>query len=213
MELIDLKAVTRQGKGKCPAREMRRNNSVPAILYGATTEPLMISVKNQDLEKVIRENGSTGVFLNLMVDGNSETAHTVLLKEVQMDVFNLKYLHIDLQEIDLDKKIQVSVPVEAVGESVGVKEGGLLQLIRRELDILCRPADMPDTAAIDISKLEIGDSVHVEDLDFGENIEIPHEVNFTILTIVPPTTSEDEDTVEEEEAEGEVTAAASAEEA
>ena len=128
-----------------------------------------------------------------------------------MDPFGLKYLHVDFHEIDMDHKVSVSVPVETEGVAAGVKEGGMLQIIRRDLDVLCKPKDTPESISIDISNLEIGDSVHVEDIDMGDAIEIPHEVNFTVITIVPPDVSSDD--VEEEDGDeaeiGEVAPAAS----
>ena len=128
-----------------------------------------------------------------------------------MDTFGLDYLHIDLHEIDMDTKVSVSIPVEIIGESAGVKEGGLLQIIRRELDVVCKPADTPSSIQIDITDLEVGDSVHIEDIDLGENIEIPHEVNFTVVTIGTPTVEEEEveeeDFMEEGEGEAEATPA------
>ena len=114
-----------------------------------------------------------------------------------MDTFSLNYLHIDLHEIDMDTEVTMSVLVETIGESIGVKEGGLLQIIRRELDVVCKPTDAPETIQIDISDLDVGDAVHVEDIDLGENIEIPHDVNFTIITIGAPTVEEEE--IEEED--------------
>ncbi len=122
-----------------------------------------------------------------------------MLKDMQMDVYGSGCVHIDLHEIDMDTKTTISVPVEAVGDSKGVIEGGLLQIIRRELDVICKPTDTPDSIKIDVTELEIGDSVHVEDIDLGENVDIPHEVNYTIITIVPPVIEEIE--VEEEEEE------------
>ncbi|NOX33517.1 MAG: 50S ribosomal protein L25 [Deltaproteobacteria bacterium] len=213
MELIELNAKTRETSGKGAARKLRKNNAFPAIVYGAETEPVMISVDNSEFDRVIRENGSTGLFFNLKIEGDSGKGKIAMLKDVQMDTFGLNYLHIDLHEINMDTKVTVSVPVETVGVSVGVKEGGLLQVIRRELDVICKPADTPDNIRIDITALEVGDAVHVEDIDLGEAIEIPHEVNFTVITIGAPTV---EEAVEEEDEfmeEGEIEAAPAAEEA
>ncbi|MFO7885981.1 MAG: 50S ribosomal protein L25 [Desulfobacteraceae bacterium] len=200
MELIDLKADIRQGKGKSLARSLRRNNAVPAVLYGAQTEPLSLSVATPDLDKIIRENGSSGVFLKLTVDGDTKKFRTVILREVQMDTFDLNYLHADFNEIDMSETLSISVPIEVVGEAKGVVAGGMVQIIRRELDVICRPADVPEVIQIDVTDLDIGDSVHVNEIDPGENVEIPYEVEFTILTIVPPTAEEKE--VDEELAEG-----------
>jgi len=197
LELIDLKVEVRQNSGKGSARKLRNQNMLPGILYGPETEPIMLSVATVDLNKLIVNHGSSGVFINLAVEGDSKAVRTVLLKEVQMDTFGLNYLHADFQEIDMNKKITIFVPVDAIGESIGVKEGGLLQIIRRELEVTCFPADVPDAITIDITDLTVGDVIHVSEIDVDEAVEIPHEVDFTVLTVVPPTKV----TVEEEEVE------------
>jgi large subunit ribosomal protein L25 len=213
LELIELNAKSRENKGKGAARELRRNNGIPGIVYGPKTDPVMLSIKTDDFIKIIRKYGSTGLFFNLKVEGGSGKEKIVMLKDVQMDTFGLNYLHIDLFEIDMDTMVTVSVPVETIGESVGVKEGGLLQIIRRELDVVCKPTDTPSSIQIDISDLDVGDSVHIEDINLGEAVEIPHDVNFTVITIGAPTVEEEE--VEEEDElleEGEVEAAPADEE-
>ncbi len=94
----------------------------------------------------------------------------------------------------------VSVPVEIVGTSKGVKDGGgMLQIIRRELEVICKPADTPEKIEIDVSALDIGDAIHVEDIDLGEAVQIPHETNFTMITVVPPDAGEDEEVAEDDE--------------
>lgn len=200
MELLDLKAEIRETKGKSAARHLRNNDAVPAVLYGAKTESMSLSVPTPDLATMVRKNGSSGLFISLAIAGDTKPARTVLLKQLQTDTYGLKYLHVDFQEVDLDEKITITVPVEAIGESVGVKGGGLLQVIRRELDIICRPGDMPEVIELDTTDLDVGDSVHVSEIDLGEDIEIPHEVDFTVLTIVPPGggVSEEEEGLEEE---------------
>ncbi|MCF6246723.1 MAG: 50S ribosomal protein L25 [Desulfobacula sp.] len=200
MELIELNAKTRETTGKGAARKMRANNAIPAIVYGAKVEPVMLSIDTTDFDRIIRDNGTTGLFFDLKIEGGNQKA--VMLKALQMDTFGLNYVHVDLHEIDMNKTVTVSVPVETSGESVGVKEGGLLQIIRRELDVVCKPADTPDSIVIDVTELEIGSAVHVEDIDLGETIEIPHDVNFTVITLAAPiaeeVVDEDEDLIEEE---------------
>ncbi|MCK4766867.1 MAG: 50S ribosomal protein L25/general stress protein Ctc [Desulfobacula sp.] len=213
MELIELNAKLRDTRGKGAARKLRRSDAIPAIVYGAKTDPVMLSIKTINFIQIIRKHGSTGLFFNLKIEGDSGKEKTVMLKDMQMDTFGLNYLHIDLHEIDMDKKVTISIPVETIGESPGVKEGGLLQIIRRELDVVCKPVDTPTNIQIDIAGLDVGDSVHVEDIDLDENVEIPHEVNFTIITIVAPTVEEEE--IEEEDEfmeEGEAEAAPADEE-
>ncbi|MFH2091992.1 MAG: 50S ribosomal protein L25 [Pseudomonadota bacterium] len=199
MELLELEAKTREKSGKGAARELRRNKAFPAIVYGAKTEPSMLSLDTATFDKIIRDHGTSGLFFNLKVDGGSGSDRIVLLKDLQMDTFGLNYFHADLQEVDMDKKVSVTVPVEAIGVCRGVKEGGLLQIIRRELELLCKPADTPDSVKIDITDLDVGDAIHVADIDPGDGIEIPHEVNFTVITIVAPSTGDKEVGDDEEE--------------
>ncbi|WP_457552877.1 50S ribosomal protein L25/general stress protein Ctc [Desulfobacula sp.] len=196
MELIELSAKTRETSGKGAARKLRKNNAIPAIVYGEKKDPAMLSINTTDFVKIIRKNGSSGLFFNLKIEGDPGEKKIAVLKDMQMDTFALNYLHLDFHEIDMDTMVTISVPVEAVGESKGVKEGGLLQIVRREIDVVCKPADTPENIQIDITNLDVGDSVHVRDIDLGENVEIPHEVDFTIITIVAPTVEEEE--VEEE---------------
>ena len=207
MELIDLKAKLRQETGKGMARTLRRSERVPAIVYGSKVDPVMLSIGTVEFDKIVRDNGIQGVFLKLAVDGESKKTRTVMLKEVQMDVFQKEYLHVDFHEIDMEAKVSVEVPVRIVGEAKGVIEGGVLQIIRRELVVLCKPADVPDDIAIDVSDMEIGDAVHLEEIVLDEKVEIPHEVDFTVVTLVPPTAEEveeeDEDLLDEEAVEGE----------
>ncbi len=206
MDLIKLKVKPRETSGKGAARRLRQNKVIPGIVYGPKSEPVMLSLDAIEFDKIIRDNGSTGLFFNLEIEGSK--SKTVMLKEMQMDTFGLNYLHIDLHEIDMDTEVTVSIPVEVVGKSKGVEEGGVVQMIRRELDVVCKPADTPESIQIDISDLGIGDSVHVEEIDLGDKVEIPFDVDFTVIAIGAPTEEEeeieeDEDLLEEGEVEGE----------
>jgi len=209
LELIKLSAKSREKSGKGAARRLRQNNFIPAITYGAKAEPCMIALDTAEFDRVIRKHGTMGLFFNLTIDDkDGQKEKIVMLKDVQMDTFGLKYLHVDLHEIDMDEKVTVTVPVETTGESKGVKEGGLLQIIRHDLDVQCKPTDKPSAITIDITDLGVGDAVHVEDIDLGEDVVIPHEVNFTVVTVIAPTTVDETAEEEEEELEEEVAEAA-----
>jgi large subunit ribosomal protein L25 len=206
LELVELNAKVREKSGKGAAKQLRRNKSIPAIVYGRKIDPILLALDTAEFAKIVREQGMSGLFLDLKIDNAEQTKKKVMLKETQMDVFGKHYLHVDLQEIDMDQEITVSIPVQAVGTSQGVKEGGLLQIIRRELNVICKPTDRPEAVTIDISGMEVGDSIHVSEIDLGENIKIPYEMDFTVLTVIPPTAEaepegEDEDEPEEAAAE------------
>jgi large subunit ribosomal protein L25 len=209
MELIELSVAKREATGKGAARRLRADKAIPGIVYGAKKEPVKVSIDVTAFDKVIRENGTTGLFFNLDIEG--DTGRSVMLKDFQMDPFSLHYMHIDFHEIDMDETVSVVVPIETEGDSVGVKEGGMLQIIRRDLEVICKPKDTPESVKLDISKLDIGDGIHVADIDLGSEIEIPFDTNFTVVTIVPPESISDEEELEEEAEVGEVAEGAEAE--
>jgi len=206
LDLIDLKTNIRTVKGNGAARTMRREGRIPAVLYGRRTDPMLLSVSTHDLETVLKKSAGGQALLNLMIQNGETTKKTAMIKELQTHPVSRNFLHVDFYEIDMKRKIRVKVPVIAVGKSKGVEDGGTLQLVRRDLEVLCLPLEIPEAFEVDISELGIGDSVHVNEIRLDDNIEIPEaeEVNFTVLTVVSPKAEEEvEAEVEEEVAEGE----------
>jgi large subunit ribosomal protein L25 len=202
LDNIDLKAQLRTTRGNGPARAMRRDGRVPAVLYGPKTEPNMISIGARDLDNILKQGSIGRSIINLEIDGVKGTTAT-MVKEMQTHPMSQNVLHIDFYKVDMARKIKVNVPVITTGISAGVELGGMLQIIRRELEVYCLPNQIPQAITIDITDLEIGDSVHVNDIETEGDVEIPHDVDFTVLTILSPKKAEEE--VEEEEIEeGEV---------
>lgn len=199
MEKIQLKAKTRTTKGNGPARAIRREGRVPAVLYGPNTEPMMLSVDMHDLEMVLKQGNIGRAILDLDIDDGKSTK-SAMVKELQTHPVSQAFLHMDLYEISMDRKIRVNVPVVTTGKSKGVELGGMLQLIRRELEVYCLPNEIPEAITIDITDLDMGDAIHVEDIQLGGDLEISHEVNFTVLTVVSPKVEAEEAEEEEEEA-------------
>jgi large subunit ribosomal protein L25 len=184
LEQIELNASIRKATGNGPARVLRREGRVPAVLYGPKTDPVLLSVNRQELDRVLKKGGFGQMLLRLVIqNGNTETK-TTMIKELQTDPVSHNCLHIDFYEVDLTRKILVKVSLVAKGKAKGIEDGGMLQLVRRELEVLCLPTQIPETLEIDITELDIGDSLHVEDIPLPEGIEIPADMNFTILTIV-----------------------------
>ncbi|MFW6283813.1 MAG: 50S ribosomal protein L25/general stress protein Ctc [Desulfosalsimonas sp.] len=199
MDIIKLSAQTRQETGKGAARTLRRAGRIPAVLYGANIESQPLSVSIQELERMFNNPQFTRGLINLGVENAGNRRQTVMIKEFQRDPVKDHYLHIDFYEIKMDQKISVMVPVTTTGTANGVEEGGILQIIRRELEVYCLPANIPEQIEIDITALEVGDSVHVSEVPLPESVEIPYEVDFTILTVVSPKMEEPEEEVLEEE--------------
>ncbi|MFP4225765.1 MAG: 50S ribosomal protein L25/general stress protein Ctc [Desulfobacterales bacterium] len=200
MDRHQITAKRREKTGKGIARTLRRQGNIPAVLYGANIDKSMpLSVNIHDMEVLLNKVSPSQALLDLNIENGSSDKKTVMIKELQIDPVKFKYLHIDFYEVKMDQQITTTVPVVTTGTSKGVEEGGVLQIIRRELEVSCLPGDIPEQVEIDITDLDVGDSVHVEDIDLGEKIEIPYDTNFTILTVVSPAMEREE----EPEAEGE----------
>ncbi len=200
MELVELKTNIRTGTGKGCARALRREGKIPAILYGPDSESLLLSLLVSDFEQVIKEKRSSQVLLNLVIQNGDAYTKAAIIKEIQSEPITNNLRHIDFYEIAMDRKIMVKVPVVTTGKSIGVELGGTLQMVRRELEVLCLPMEIPEAIEIDVTEFDIGDSFHVKDIPLEGNIEIQADVNFTVVTILSP---KKEEVVEEIEEEGE----------
>ncbi len=207
MEQIELKARVRTSVGNGPARVLRREGKIPAVLYGPKTEPILLSVDVKDIEHVLKQGGVGQVLLNLVIQNGKSVEKPAMIKELQAHPVSGKFLHIDFYEIDMSRKIRVGVPVVTVGQCKGIESGGMLQIVRRELEVLCLPTQIPESIEVDVADLDIGDSVHVEEIHLEGDVEIPADVNFTVVTVLSPKVEaepeEEEEELEEEVAEGE----------
>ncbi len=213
MELIELKANIRTTSGNGPARRMRQKGQMPAVLYGPETESVMLSVNVSELEQVLKQGGIGQVLLNLVIDNDGETStRPAMIKELQTHPVSRNFLHVDFYEIDMNRKIRVKIPVVTTGQSKGVELGGTMQTIRRELEVLCMPLAVPESIEIDITDLDMGDSVHVGDIPREGDIEFLDDPNFTVVTILTPKLEVEEEPEEEEEEAAEEAAAEKAEE-
>jgi large subunit ribosomal protein L25 len=211
LKQLELTATLRSEVGNGPARQLRMQGKMPAVLYGPKTEPVLLAVDIKELETALKEGSLAQSIFNLSVDGAKKKASAVMIRELQRHPVSGNFLHADFYEIDMKEKIAVMVPIITVGKSKGVEMGGLLQVIRREIEVLCLPTEIPESFEIDITDLEIGDSVHVDEITTDETVEIPYDVNFTLLTVVSPKIEEEPE--EEDEAEIEAGEEGEAEEA
>ncbi|MBC8198992.1 MAG: 50S ribosomal protein L25/general stress protein Ctc [Desulfobacterales bacterium] len=209
MELIELKTNIRTSVGNSQARALRRKKQIPAVLYGPGKKTVLLSVYLSELERALKKSKGGQALLNLVVQNGKTYTKPAIIKELQTHPVERDILHVDFYEIDMNRKIKVKVPVVTKGKSKGVELGGILQIIRRELEVLCLPLEIPESIEVDISDLDVGDSVHVKSITLKDNIEIPADVDFTVLTIVSPKAVEEAvpEEVEEEEAEAEEAAA------
>ena len=212
MERVELQTTVRKSTGNSPARSLRRAGQIPAVLYGPKMETVLLSVKTKDLEQVFRRANAFQVILNLVIQNGKKMTKAAMVKELQTHPVSGNFIHIDFYEIDMKRQINVMVPIITKGQAVGVENGGMLNIVRRELELLCLPGDIPETIEIDITNLDIGYSIHIEDISLGENVEVSADANFTVVTVLSPTV-EEEEVVEEEEGELEADEEAEGEEA
>jgi large subunit ribosomal protein L25 len=199
LEQIDLKAQVRKKTGKGPARALRRDGRIPAILYGQKADSIMLSIDFKEFENIVKKVNIGSVLLNLQIQNGKTITRPAMIKELQTNPVTGAFLHVDFYEIDMQRKITVSVPVVTRGKCAGVEEGGLLQIVRRELELLCLPTAIPEAIEVDITDLTIGDSVHVQEIALPGDVELTEETDFTVITVLAPKV--EEEPVEEEELE------------
>ena len=208
METIELGVVPRD-TDKTSARQVRRDGKVPAVLYGAKRETTAVAVDGKEFETKI--GSIEGTHLIRLTSSSSELGgRLVLVKEVQRHPVSRQLLHTDLYEVDVTAKIKLRVPLHFIGRAEGVELGGILQPIRREVEVLCLPTEIPDYLEIDVSALGIHDAVHISDLKPPEGVEIPYDTDEALVTVLPPVVEEVKVAAEPEAVEGAAAAAAPA---
>jgi large subunit ribosomal protein L25 len=184
---VDLSVQVRTKTGKGPARRLRREETVPAILYGPKTAPVPLAVPALPLLKLLRDMGEESKLIRLVIgQGPDQQVRQALIREVQTHPVRRRFLHVDFYEVPLDQLILVEVPVELDGEAVGEKKGGVLNLIRRTLSVRCLPGEIPERVHIDISGMDLGSSVHVADLIGRVPFELMDDKSTAVVAMVVP---------------------------
>ncbi|MBO0588075.1 50S ribosomal protein L25/general stress protein Ctc [Sporosarcina sp. E16_8] len=195
-------STTIQSEARVPSNqstltELRKEGYVPAVVYGYKTEATSISVKERDLLKTLQITGRNGV-IKLNIDGKDIN---VVLNDYQSDVLKGEIQHADFLAINMTEELEVDVLVHLVGESVGLKEGGVLQQPNREVTIKVKPSDIPETFDIDISNLQIGESITVAEIRAKSKYEILNEDDHALVLISSPRTAAEMEELESEASE------------
>ena len=198
-----IKAAVRNEKGKGSARKLRSKKIIPAVLYGHKVDPVMLTIENSEIVKVFKTGDDTNL-IEVQIDNQGKTdKKLVMIRETQRHPVKNYILHLDLFAVNVKEKIHAPVHIRITGESPGVKLGGTLRQIMREIEVRALPTDIPQHFEVDISKLEIGDSLQVSDLNKPENVQLLIDESAPILSIMAPTVVKEEET----DAEGEEAAA------
>jgi large subunit ribosomal protein L25 len=185
-----LTAEIREGVGKEKAKKLRAKGLIPAIFYGPKSQTISLVIDSKELAKALQTEAGENVLIDLDIrKGAQSDRKVVMLKDIQIDPLQRKTLHTDFYEVTMDEMVIVEVPVHLMGKPEGTKMGGILEQVRRVIQIQCFPGDIPKSIDIDVSPLKIGDSIHVQDIKV-EKAKIISDTNFTIATVVPPVVEE-----------------------
>jgi large subunit ribosomal protein L25 len=190
MERPVLRAEIREGTGKGMARKLRARGLIPAIFYGPRSKTIPLVIDPKELGKTLQTEAGENVLIELEIQrGGQLDRKVVMVKDVHVDPLQGTTLHTDFYEVAMDEMVTVEVPIHLIGKPEGIKMGGILEQIRRVIQIQCLPGNIPKSIDIDVSSLKIGDSIHVQDIQV-EKAKILSDTNFTIATVVPPVVEE-----------------------
>lgn len=186
-EVAAISAEVRARAGKGVARAHRRMGRVPAVIYGNKMDPMMISLDGKEISRHLADSRFYATVMELEVDGDK---HQVLPRDVQFDPVTDRPLHVDFLRFSENTKINVEVGVTFINDelSPGLKRGGVLNIVRREIELLCAPLNIPQELIFDLDGLEIGDSVHISAIELPEGVTpVVSDRDFTVATIAAPT--------------------------
>ena len=202
MKELKLVAKPREEKGSGPAGRLRREGIVPAVIYGEGKPAKMVQVNAHEFEQVLRGHTGEHMLVDLTVEGTGD--HKVLIEEVQHHPVSGKVIHADFHEVSMTKKLSIEIPIELMGEPVGVtQQGGVLEHILREVEVECLPQDILEEIQVDVTGLGIGDSLTVEDIKLDPaKYEVLSEPELAIAAVAAPRIEEEPVAAEEEAVEG-----------
>ncbi len=206
-ERIRLEVKEREEVGSRISQRLRRQGLIPGVLYGRS-EPHSISIPERELRRALTSDGGLNAILDVVLEGQ-QTAHPSILKEYQQDPVKGRVIHVDLQEVRLDQTINATVPVHLVGaeDSPGIREGGVLSQISRDVNVEALPMEIPEHLDLDVSGMQMNDTLRLSDLRAPEGVKLLDDPEGTVLATVSMPTIEAEpepEEVEGELAEGEV---------
>src|SRR5262245_32100238 len=185
MDMRDLSIQTRDGLGKGAAKRLRRAGRVPAIMYGGTS-PVNIAVAPRDILRLIHGHEGSTQLLKVSFAESSDS-RMAIIRALQFDPVSEDLIHVDLQEVAMDRPIQVSVAIHHVGEAIGVKENqGILEMILREVQVSCLPGNIPGVLEADVSSLQINGVLTVRDLKVPEGVRVLNDPGQAVVTVAPP---------------------------
>src|SRR5688572_31409709 len=190
MEQIVIEGGLREETGKGSNRKLRRSGKIPAVLYGHKSKSMALAVDPKDIFRILHSDSGENTIFGLNVPGREGL--NCLIKEYQLEPVSHALLHADFYEVAMDEALEVKVPLETTGEAYGVKtEGGLMDLVHRELHVECLPGDIPESIVVDVTNLKIGDMIRVRDLAVSDKIKLLDDPETVVLAIEHPRAEEE----------------------
>ncbi|MDX6478364.1 MAG: large subunit ribosomal protein [Gaiellaceae bacterium] len=195
-ERVKLQVTPREERGTSASRRLRREGKIPGVLYGRGNAPHPICVPERELRRALTGTSGMHAILDVVLEGQNST-HASILKDYQQDPLRGKIVHFDLQEVRLDQPIQATVSVHLMGEPVGSREGGVLSQVSREINVEALPMEIPEHLELDVSNMQIGDTLRLLDLPPMEGVTFLDDLEETVLATVTLPTREVEPEPEE----------------
>lgn len=193
-----LKANKREVSGSSASRRLRREGVVPGVIYGSTQDNYSIQVDARDFSDLLKGTSSANFLVDLQIAEAKEKSKLAMVQAVQQDPLSGALVHIDFHAVKEDELVHANVPIQLLGECAGVKEGGVLDHQLHDIDIQCRPADLPDHLELDVSGLGLGQAAHISDLKLPEGVETHLDGDVVVALVSEPRVAGDD----EEAAEG-----------
>lgn len=205
MNNVTLGAERREGTGKGVARKLRQAGKLPAVVYGRDMDPIHISIDAHKAELLFRSIPVDNTVVELTIEGDS-TPHQTLIREIQTHPYRAYLVHVDFLRIQAGVKVDMNVPLHLIGDPVGVRDhGGVLEQTIHDIPITCIPSAIPESIDVDVSALDLNDTLHISDLVVAEGVEIQLPPERTICSVsVPRAAIEEKDADEDEAGEPEV---------
>jgi large subunit ribosomal protein L25 len=190
---VQLSAKPRSHVGRNSVKQLRSRGSVPANMYGSKNNPCNLEISTKAINHLLSHAVGENILVELEIDhGDKTTKHLSLIQEVQHHAVRGDVLHVDFLEVSMNKMLHTEVPLEPVGEAIGVKSyGGLLEQLLRHITIECLPKDLPESIRIDVSKLGLGDSLHLRDLILPEGVKATGDGDLTVFLVAEPKVAEE----------------------
>ncbi|HEX4645947.1 MAG TPA: 50S ribosomal protein L25, partial [Verrucomicrobiae bacterium] len=193
MKAVSLNAFSRTLSRRGGVKKLRDSGRIPAVIYGRQQQPQNLEVTATELENLIHHSVSENLLVDLAVKDDARPKRLALLQEVQHHALSGKMLHVDFHEVAENEKVTIMVPVETTGEAVGVKTGGgVLEHVLFKIKVRALPKDLPEVISVDVSHLEIGQSIHIGDIKVAEGVEILGDKHISVISVAEPITEAQE---------------------